>query len=183
MTIQTALVLFLLLATLLPSFAQESTAEVTGRITDSSGSVAPNAAVEIRNAETGVRWQAMANADGYYTQPLLPPGEYRMTVRLEGFKQARRTVTLAVDQVARLDFVLELGAVSESVEVSGAAPLLESSTASIGQVVETQMINDMPLMGETIWTWPNCRSGLPNLRAATGRPRAARLWPMAFAPT
>jgi hypothetical protein len=70
-----------------------------------------------------------------------------MTVRLDGFKQATRTVTLTVDQIARLDFALELGAVSESVEVSGAAPLLESSTASIGQVVETQMINDMPLNG------------------------------------
>lgn len=136
-----------LCAALVPCFAQEATAQATGRITDASGSVAPDATVETVNISTGVKWRARANTDGYYTQPLLPPGDYRMTVRLEGFKQESRAVTLTVAETARLDFVLQVGAVNDTVEVSGAAPLLESSTASIGQVIEPEQISDLPLNG------------------------------------
>jgi hypothetical protein len=131
----------------LPCFAQVPTAEVTGRITDASGSVVAGAMVEIVSISNGVKWEVKTNAEGYYTQPLLPPDDYRMTVRLAGFKQETRTVTLTVEQVARLDFTLQVGAVSETVEVVGTAPLLESSTASIGQVVETELISEMPLNG------------------------------------
>ncbi len=131
---------------LLPCFAQE-TAEITGRVVDPTGSVVPNVAVEIRNVATQVKWEVHTNADGYFTQALLPSGSYRVSARMAGFKQEVNNVTLEMEQVARLDLKLEVGASSETVEVMATAPLLESSNASIGQVVETQAIADLPLNG------------------------------------
>jgi hypothetical protein len=134
------------IALFLPCWAQE-TSELTGRIADASGSPVTGAAVEILQLSTDVKWDTRTNADGYYTQALLPPSDYRVTVRLTGFKQEARNLTLEVNQVARLDFKLEVGSVSETVEVTAATPLLESSNASIGQVIETQAIADLPLNG------------------------------------
>jgi hypothetical protein len=131
---------------LIPCWAQE-TSEITGRIVDASGSPVAGAAVEIRQLNTDVKRDLRTNADGYYTQALLPPSDYRVTVRFAGFKQEVRNVTLEVDQVSRLDFKLEVGSVTETVEVTAATPLLESSNASIGQVIETQAIADLPLNG------------------------------------
>jgi len=131
---------------LIPCWAQE-TSEITGRIADASGSPVAGAAVEIRQLNTDVKREVRTNADGYYTQALLPPSDYRVTVRFAGFKQEVRNVTLEVNQVSRLDFKLEVGSVTETIEVTAATPLLESSNASIGQVIETQAIADLPLNG------------------------------------
>src|SRR5437899_7610702 len=109
-------------------FAQE-TAEITGRIVDASGSIAPGAVVEILAVGTNSKWELRSNAEGYYTQALLPPGQYRVAVRLTGFKQEVRTLTLEVQQVSRLDFTLQVGAASETVEVVATSPMLESSNA------------------------------------------------------
>ena len=130
----------------MPLCAQE-TAEITGRVVDPSGSVIPGVAVEIVNVNTNARWEVRSNADGYYTQALLPPAAYRVTVRQTGFKQAVRNVTLEVDQVSRLDFKLEVGALTETVEVTATLPMLENGNASVGQVIETQAISDLPLNG------------------------------------
>jgi hypothetical protein len=125
----------------------QETAQITGRIIDASGSVVPGVAVEIVNAGTNVKWEVRTNAEGYYTQALLPPADYRVTVEMTGFKREGRNITLEVGQVSRLDFTLQVGAVTETVEVSGVAPMLESSNASVGQVVETQAVSDLPLNG------------------------------------
>jgi hypothetical protein len=139
---------FLLAASLvIGSCWGQETAEITGRIVDASGSVAPGAEVEIRAVSTNSRWQVRSNGDGYYTQALLPPGEYRVAVRLSGFKQEVRALTLEVQQVSRLDFTLQVGTAAETIEVVASTPLLESSNASIGQVIETQAISDLPLNG------------------------------------
>ena len=109
----------------------QETAEITGRIVDASGSVAPGADVEIQSLGTNSRWTLKSNADGYYTQALLPPGDYKVTVKLSGFKQEARTVTLEVQQIARLDFTLQVGTTSEVVEVTAAPAMLESSNAAV----------------------------------------------------
>jgi hypothetical protein len=129
-----------------PCLAQE-TGTITGRVVDASGSIVPGAAVEIRNVDTNVKWSVPSNSDGYYTQALLPPAEYRVTVQMPGFKQEVRHATLELGQVSRLDFTLQVGAVSDTIEVVGASPLLESSNASVGQVIEAQVVSDMPLNG------------------------------------
>ena len=131
---------------LLSCWAQE-TAEITGRITDATGSVAPGAEVEIRNVGTDAKWDVRTSTEGYYAQALLPPGEYLVTVRLSGFKQEIRKVTLEVQQVARLDFALQVGSLNQTIEVMGTTPLIESSNASVGQVIETQAVADLPLNG------------------------------------
>src|ERR1700722_14129182 len=131
---------------LLTCWAQE-TSEITGRITDTSGSVVPGADIQITQISTGVKWNVKTNADGYYTQALLPPSSYRVTVILTGFKQEARNVTIQMEQVARLDFVLQVGSQAETIEVTASAPLLEASNASIGQVVDSQPIQDLPLNG------------------------------------
>jgi hypothetical protein len=131
---------------LLPCFAQE-TGEITGRIVDSKGGIVPGVAVEIRNIDTNVKWDVATNSDGYYARASLPPAAYRITTHMSGFKQEVRNLTLEVRQVSRIDFTLQVGAVSETVEVFGAAPLLESSNASVGQVIEPQAVSDMPLNG------------------------------------
>lgn len=138
-----------LLATLVAfsSFAQAPTAEVTGRVTDPSGGVVANAAVEVLNTGTGVKWKTLTNGEGYYTAPILPPGNYRVTVSAAGFRPSARPVTLVVEQVARVDFSLVVGAVTETVEVTGAGPLLESSTASLGQLIQQEAVADLPLNG------------------------------------
>src|SRR4051812_22294452 len=96
-----------LLATLLLAFAalaQTPTAQVTGRVTDSSEALVPGAEIVVTGIETNFERRTQANAAGYYTVSLLPPGSYRLSVRRPGFRPIARTgLTLAVDQVARLD--------------------------------------------------------------------------------
>jgi hypothetical protein len=131
----------------LSCFAQEPTATLFGRITDATGGVAPNVAVEVGNVDTGVKWQAQTNGAGYYTVPLLPPGNYQITAKLDGFRPVTRAITLAVDQVARVSFALEVGAVTETIIVTSAPPVLENGTASMGQVVTARAVRDLPLNG------------------------------------
>jgi hypothetical protein len=138
----------LIWTSLFTAWAQNPTAQVTGLISDASGAVVPAAQVEIVNTETGSRWEVQTNNSGYYSAPLLPPGNYRITAHAQGFKPVNRSgITLVVAQNARIDFALEVGGVTETVEVSAAVPLLESQTASIGQIVGEKVINDLPLNG------------------------------------
>ena len=124
------------------------TAQVTGRVTDPSGAIVPGTTVTITNVGTSVARTVTTNSDGYYTVPLLPPGAYRADVGQSGFKSIARTgITLEVDQRATLDFTLEVGAVSERIEVAAAVVQLNTVEASQGQVIENQRIVDMPLNG------------------------------------
>ena len=133
---------------LAPARAQVSTAQLTGAVNDPSGAAIPGADVTVTNVATGAVWNAQTGPAGYYTVPLLPPGQYRIGVQADGFRSVAQTgVTLEVAQVARLDFDLQVGAVTEQIEVTADAPVLESQTASLGQVVGTRTINDLPLNG------------------------------------
>ncbi len=129
-------------------FAQ--TAEITGRVADASGAIVPGASVTVTNVATGVERKVDTNSDGYYTVPLLPPGEYRLEVRHQGFKAIIRSgVVLEVDQRAGIDFILEVGGIAERIEVQAAAPQLNTEDASQGQVIENRRIVELPLNGRT----------------------------------
>ncbi|HYO79939.1 MAG TPA: TonB-dependent receptor, partial [Bryobacteraceae bacterium] len=129
------------------AFAQ-ATARLTGEIGDRSGSAIPGAVLTVRSVETGSERKVETGDTGEYSVPSLAPGEYTITASKEGFRQAKREgVRLEVNQTARLDFTLELGSVTETVDVVGAAPLIDSDTSSIGQVIETKAIEDLPLNG------------------------------------
>ncbi len=124
------------------------TASITGRVTDPSGAVVPQAGVSVQAASSGLVTSGETNSQGYYSIPSLPPGAYTLTVTRGGFVPVRQTdLVLAVQQVARLDVVLQIGAVTETVEVSAQAVLLESETSTLGQVVQGAQIRELPLLG------------------------------------
>ncbi|MEO7651516.1 MAG: carboxypeptidase regulatory-like domain-containing protein, partial [Bryobacteraceae bacterium] len=96
--------------------------------------------------DTNFERRAESNTAGYYTVSLLPPGNYRVSVRHDGFKPVTRTgLKLAVDQVARLDFALEVGSVTETIEVSAAGATVEAGTSALGTVISSKQLLDIPL--------------------------------------
>src|SRR5215831_2230473 len=137
-----------LFAALSTRLLAQTTARVNGAISDASNAVIPSARVTITNVDTGIQRETASDTTGFYEVSLLQPGDYNITVQKQGFRQfTREGVRLEVNQVARVDFILQLGAVSETIDVQAATPLLESSNSSIGQVIETKAVSDLPLNG------------------------------------
>jgi len=127
-------------------FAQS--AQLTGVVTDASSAVVARAQIEATQVETGLVKTTATNEAGIYVVPFLTPGSYTIKVVLAGFKTLTRpAIQLQVDQVARIDFRLEVGQTSDSVTVSEAAPLLQSESGAIGQVVGHKKVVDLPLNG------------------------------------
>lgn len=154
----------LLAILLIPAFSQ--TAQVTGRVVDPAGAVAPGANIVITNTNTGIRRAVASNEDGYYTIPLLQPGEYSISVEKTGFKPVTRSgLQLQVNEDARVDFTLEIGGMAERIEVSASAPVLQTETHALGQVVQGQQVTELPLLGRN----PYALAGLaPGVRTSTG---------------
>ena len=126
----------------------QTTAGLNGVILDSSGGTVPETSVLVTNLDNGAKRETMSNESGLYQFPLLQPGRYSIAARKPGFKQSTRDdVQLELNQVAKIDFALEPGPVSESIEVSASAALLEANTSSVGQVIETKAVSDLPLNG------------------------------------
>lgn len=127
--------------------SQVTTAEITGRITDQSDAVVPGVEVTITNTDTGVVSSSVSNDLGYYSILLLPPGNYKLEGRLPGFRTVSRTgISLHVNQSARLDLVLQVGEVTDTVTVTGNVSLLESNTSALGALVDNSKIENLPLI-------------------------------------
>lgn len=128
--------------------AAGQTAQITGRITDPTGAVIPEADVAARNTDTGLKYATRSNDVGYYTLALLPPGSYEVSVHKAGFRPVVRTgVRLDVDQVARLNFTLEVGQITETVEVVSQAPILDTERPTVTATVDRARIEALPLNG------------------------------------
>ena len=126
------------------------TAEVTGTVMDASGSAVPGAVVVARNVNTGVARNTVTNDVGNYLITALLPGSYRVTAEAAGFKQMiREPVTLIVDEVGRIDFIMELGEAKESVTVEASSILLDTATSTVGNLVENKQIAELPLNGRS----------------------------------
>jgi len=124
--------------------------EVTGRVTDPSGAVIPGASVALTNVNTNAVRNVVTTEAGAYTFPSIAPGFYRLRTELPGFKAAASDpFEVQVQQVVRLDITLEVGQVSETVEVAATADLLQAETATVGTVVENKMITELPLNGRS----------------------------------
>jgi hypothetical protein len=122
------------------------TAQITGLVTDSSNAAILGAELSVTNAETGVSRKTVANEQGNYAVPLLQPGIYSVTVQSQGFRSVSQTnIRLEVDQVLRIDFTLEVGTTTESITVTDTPPLLQTSSGSLGQVIESKQFTDMAL--------------------------------------
>ncbi|MFN7934624.1 MAG: TonB-dependent receptor [Bryobacteraceae bacterium] len=122
--------------------------QLTGIITDKSGAAVAGAEVTVHNANTGAERKVETNEAGIYTFPFLTPDNYTVTVSKSGFRQVKReNLHLEVNQTARADFNLEVGAVTETVNVVESTPLIDQDSSAIGQVVERKAIEDLPLNG------------------------------------
>jgi len=126
--------------------AQEARGSIAGKVTDPQGAVIAGATVTVTNTETNAVARARSNDTGYFEAALLNPGSYSVAVEAPGFKRAVRS-GLDLNVAGRLDlaFQLEIGSVTESVEVRAAAPLLDTTTASGGRVIDSRQILQLPL--------------------------------------
>src|ERR1051325_2705409 len=131
--------------------AQDTTGTILGTITDASGGVLPGVSVTIKNTDTSQSRAIVSDAAGRYRMPLPQPGHYAVTLQLQGFPTVVRSgITVTVGQQAVVDTSLSLGNVSESITVEGAAPLAETTTGPISNVVTEQQLGSMPLNGRDV---------------------------------
>ena len=147
--------LLLLLALCLSGAAQEPRGTITGQATDATRAVAPGVAVKATNIDTGVSARAVTNNEGHYEIPFLIPGPYRMEAALDGFKTwVQPRIEVRMEDVVRVDILLETGSVTETLNVTAEAPLVESTSGNVGQVMESEQIGDMPLRsGSLAWAY------------------------------
>jgi len=120
---------------------------VDGTVKDPSGALLTGIKVTLTNTQTGQSREATTNDIGYYFFPLVNPGRYEVTTQRTGFKKGTQNVTVETGRRSTADFELELGAVTESVQVTGQAALLETSTAAVARNIQQKQIQDLPLLG------------------------------------
>jgi hypothetical protein len=138
---------FLLLAVFaLPVFGQ--TAQVTGTVADPSGALVAGAKISATNIDTGVARSSVTNESGNYLITALLPGTYRIVAEATGFRgMQREPVTLAVDQVARVDFAMEIGQTQQTLVVEANNVILETETSTVANVVRNEQVTELPLNG------------------------------------
>ena len=125
--------LLLMLAIAAGASAQQDRGTLTGTVTDPAGAVVPNVKVTVTNIQTNATAESQTNEAGQYTVPNLPIGQYRIRFEAQGFKATvREAVTLNVAQVLRIDTQMQIGATTEAIEVTAAAPLLQTETPDVG---------------------------------------------------
>ena len=133
------------------SHAQTSTAEIIGNVTDDSGAVVAGAEVTATNLNTGLTRTAQSSASGDFTFSALPIGTYSIAVKAKGFKTfAVPSLTLATGDRRRVDAKMEVGALEQTVEVTASAPTLQTDSATVGGLVTSQAVQDLPLNGRNI---------------------------------
>src|ERR1700720_3643542 len=129
------------------SLLGQTLGEISGTVVDPSGAGVPNSTVTLTNTSTNAVRTTNSNEQGLYTFTSVPPGTYNLKVEHQGFKTTTSNVEVLVQQSVRLDLTLQVGQVSESIEVSATAALLQSENATVGTVVETKSIVELPLNG------------------------------------
>src|SRR5918992_5394630 len=125
------------------SAAQTATGQITGTIRDTTGAVMPGVKVVVTNQQTGLTRETKTGDNGDYVVPLLPVGVYVVTAEQTAFKMAVRSdLQLTVDQIQRVDMLLEPGDVTESVEVQSSAIALDTATATVGQTITEKQVTE-----------------------------------------
>jgi hypothetical protein len=130
------------------AFAQTGAASITGLLTDQSGAAAPGVTVTAINQATNVAYPAVSNSAGNYTITSVPVGTYVVKAELSGFKTATtKPFPLEAKQIARLDLKMEVGRLEDNVEVTAEAPVLQTESATVGEVISGNTVNSLPLNG------------------------------------
>jgi hypothetical protein len=131
-------------------FSQSTSATISGGVTDPTGQFITGAAVEIANDETGVRYSVQTNNSGMYFVPILPPGHYHVQVSSQGFKTIIKSdVVLNVQGALALNFVLPVGAMSQSITVEAGTSIINTTDASVSTVVDRKFVANLPLNGRS----------------------------------
>ena len=132
--------------------AQNNYGSIQGTVSDPSGAAIADAQVTLTNVATGEKREQTTGSDGLYSFVNLQPDKYRVDVEKNGFKRsAHSDVAVEVGQSARIDVTLQVGDVTQTIEVSGETPLLQAETSSLGQVVEERKANELPLNGRNVF--------------------------------
>ena len=133
-----------------PAFAQ-ATSSITGVVVDQAGGVIPGATITVKNVATGVTFTAYAGPQGGFTVPAVPPGTYTVTVALDGFKTAVLSdVVVSVAGPANVRAVLEVGAVSETVNVEAASAIVQTQSTTVSSTINTKEIQNLPLTSRSV---------------------------------
>lgn len=134
----------------LPGFAQETRSTLTGHVADSSGAAIPHAQITITNIDTGVKTTAQSNGVGDYTVPFLPNGRYEVAATAAGFKAYdHKGLTLQTEQTVTENIKFEIGDATEVVTVQAETPLVDTATASTGQTLTAEEVEDLPSNGRS----------------------------------
>src|SRR5579884_3887042 len=158
---RTSIWMLLALLSMTGASAQTNTSAIAGVITDESGGAVPSATVTVTDIGTGQARTTTASASGEYVVPQLPPGKYDVKADAKGFQSGLASgVTLQIAQRARLDFTLKVGALSQQVEVSAHAGVMDTDTASLGQTITQRTVTDLPLNGRNYLTLGSLSPGV-----------------------
>jgi hypothetical protein len=149
-----------------PAAAQAVSGTILGFVKDSTGAVVPGATVTVLNTGTGFTRNVVTDASGEYTAPLIPTGTYTVSAEITGFKKvSKANVLLGVDQKVRMDLTLEVGQLTEVVEIQAETPLLQTSSSELGTTVVEEQIKTLPLNGRNFVsltrTVPGVLRGIP----------------------
>src|SRR5580693_5128087 len=151
--------------------AQSTNASLTGRVTDATKAVVPDAKVITINTGTRVHYETVTNEIGSYYITNLPPGTYRIEVEKLGFKVVIKSdLVLHVQDALEINFEMVLGSASESVTVRGGAPLLDTESSSMGTVVEQRKANELPLNGRNVFNLIELAASVVPQGSSTGTP-------------
>jgi Carboxypeptidase regulatory-like domain len=153
------------------AWAQTDTARLQGTVTDQNDAVVSGATVTVTNEGTQRQVSVTTNDLGYYTVPGLPPGQYHVEVAQKGFKKLVRDLELQVEQIGVADFKLEVGELTQTVTVEAGSPVIDPGDSSIGNVVDSQQVTELPLNGRNFTQLatlsPGVTRGVPTA-SATG---------------
>ena len=150
------------------AFAQVDEGAITGTVQDTTGAVVPNAQVQLVNTDQGITLETKSDASGGYTFSPVRIGHYQITVTAPGFsKTTQKNITVQVAQTVQVIIQLKLGQATETVEVNTAPPLLQTEEASVGQVIGSQEVNNLPLNGRNFTFLAQLGAGMQTPQADT----------------
>jgi hypothetical protein len=152
-----------------PAFGQGATSSLTGTVRDSGGGVIPGATVEVKNNATGIATPVVTNSSGVYTVPALPVGTFTVTVTLSGFKTYTATnVRLLAGTPAELNVTLDVGALTETVEVRGGTELVQTQSPTVRSTISVEQISNLPLVSRNALYFATFLPGVETLGGPRG---------------
>ena len=155
-------------------WAQQTTADILGTVTDATGAVLPDVKITVHNLDTGADYTAKSNSDGQYIVTHLPIGRYSIGAATSGFKTSTvPEITLAIGDRLRQDIHLQVGALEQSVEVTASSPALQTDTSSLSNLISTQAMQNLPLNGRNFVVLAQLTAGAAE-GEATGLPTGTR---------